>query len=352
MKIWRLLNKIGLDGFVIALLGVIVLAYYWPQPGVQEGLFSMPSFNFAGFSLPKVANYGVALIFFFYGLKLSPQQLKAGLYHWRLHVVIQAVTFIVFPLTILLVKTLAGASWDSLLWTGTFFLATLPSTVSSSVVMVSIARGNIPSAIFNASISSLLGVFITPLYMGLILSTTVEGFNLGYAVVQLSLQVLLPVALGIMLHPRFGALALKKSHLLKLFDQTVILLIVYVAFCDSFINNMFQGHSITQLLLLSLAMIVLFFVIYGITAFIGRILHFNREDNITALFCGSKKSLVHGTVMAKILFPGAPGIGLILLPLMIFHTLQLIATSIIAQRKLAQHKLSNPNAGAKLSQSF
>lgn len=342
MKMWQVLNKMGLDGFIISLLGVIVLAYYFPEPGVQEGLFNLPWLN-----LPKVANWGVALIFFFYGLKLSPQQFKAGLYHWRLHLVIQSVTFVLFPLIILLVKTLVGASWDSLLWVGTFFLATLPSTVSSSVVMVSIAKGNIPSAIFNASISSLLGVFITPLWIGLIISATTigsglsagvdlptaAGFSLGHAVFQLSLQVILPVVLGILLHPRFGALAIRNSNKLKLFDQTVILLIVYVAFCDSFINNMFQDHTIAQLLLLSLAMITLFFVIYAITAFIGRVLKFNREDNITALFCGSKKSLVHGTVMAKVLFPGVAGIGLILLPLMIFHTLQLVATSIIAQRK-------------------
>lgn len=339
MTIWRFFNKIGLDWFVLALVGVIALAYYWPEPGIQEGLFSIPIF-----SLPRIANYGVALIFFFYGLKLSPQQLKAGLTHWRLHIVVQSVTFVLFPITILLVKTAVGASWDSLLWTGTFFLATLPSTVSSSVVMVSIARGNVPSAIFNASISSLLGVFLTPLWMGLILTTGAEssavseGFSISHAVMQLSIQVILPVALGILLHPRFGALAIKKSHLLKLFDQSVILLIVYVAFCDSFINNMFQGHSAQQLLLLGLAMIALFFFIYGITAFIGKLMNFNREDNITALFCGSKKSLVHGTVMSKVLFPATPGIGLILLPLMIFHTLQLVAASIIAQKQAKKAK--------------
>lgn len=338
---WNFLKKIGLDGFVIAIIVTIVLAYYWPWPGVQESLFNLPWFN-----LTKIANYGVALIFFFYGLKLSPQQLKAGLYHWRLHVVIQSVTFIIFPLTILFVKTVTGGSWDSLLWVGTFFLATLPSTVSSSVVMVSIARGNVPSAIFNASISSLLGVFLTPLWMGLILSTGAEaspvgeGFSVSHAVVQLSLQVLLPVTLGIMLHPRFGAIAQRNSKHLKFFDQSVILLIVYVAFCDSFINNMFQDHSTIKLLLLSLAMVALFFFIYLITALLGRVLHFSREDNITAVFCGSKKSLVHGTVMAKVLFPGVAGLGLILLPLMIFHTLQLIAASIIAQRKLSQNCVS------------
>lgn len=319
--------KVGLDWFVLALVGVIGLAYLWPGPGVVEG----------SLSLQRLSGYGVSLIFFFYGLKLSPEQLRTGLANWRLHFVVQSVTFIVFPLLILLVKLIAGGSWDSLLWTGTFFLATLPSTVSSSVVMVSIARGNIPSAIFNASISSLLGVFLTPLWMGLVLGgggagSGDIGFDFADSVVKLAFQVLLPVALGILLHSRFGALANRNREKLKFFDQFVILLIVYVSFCESFANDMFAGIPVFTFLFLSLAMVVLFFIVFGITAGIGKLLKFSREDNITALFCGSKKSLVHGTVMAKVLFPGFAGAGVILLPLMIFHTLQLVAASIIAQR--------------------
>jgi sodium/bile acid cotransporter 7 len=320
---WNRLQKYGIDGFVLALIGSIVLAYVWPQPGVYKGVVS----------LPKVANYGIALIFFFYGLKLSPRQMKEGLANWRLHTVIQAVTFLLFPALVLLAKTVAGGTWDSPLWVGTFFLAALPSTVSSSVVMVSMARGNVPAAIFNASASSLVGVFITPLWMGLVLSTTAGGVDTGHAILELSGQVLLPVFLGMLLHKRFGAWAQRNARWLKLYDQTVILLIVYVSFCESFAGRMFQGQTFWGLLLLSVAMLALFFVVYGITALISKALRFNGPDTTAALFCGSKKSLVHGTVMSKVLFPGVAAVGVILLPLMIFHTLQLIAVSMIVHRR-------------------
>lgn len=317
------LQKYGIDGFVLALVGSIVLAYFLPQPGVYQGVVS----------LPKVANYGIALIFFFYGLKLSPREMKEGLANWQLHTVIQVVTFLVFPAVVLLARVTVGGTWESLFWVGTFFLAALPSTVSSSVVMVSMARGNVPAAIFNASVSSLAGVFITPIWMGAVLSTATAGVDTGQAILELSAQVLLPVFLGMLLHKRFGAWALRNARWLKLYDQTVILLIVYVSFCESFAGYMFKGQTFLSLLLLSVAMLALFFVAYGITALISKALHFNGPDTTAALFCGSKKSLVHGTVMSKVLFPGVAAVGVILLPLMIFHTLQLIAVSMIVHRR-------------------
>ncbi len=318
----RYLKTVGIDGFILALTGAILLAYIWPAPGIPD----------SPLKLHKVAGYGVSLIFFFYGLKLSPIQLKQGLSNWKLHIVIQVITFIVFPALIILFRKFAGGSSESLLWTGTFFMATLPSTVSSSVVMVSIANGNVPAAIFNASLSSLLGVIITPLWMGVVITTGTHTPDIGESIIKLSFQVLLPVMLGVLLHPKFGSIAARNRHNLKLFDQTVILLIVYVSFCESFANKMFSGYSFFSILLLCLAMTALFFLIYSVTSLTGKLLKFRKDDYITAVFCGSKKSLVHGTVMAKVLFPQMTGLGVILLPLMIFHTLQLIASSILAQR--------------------
>ncbi|MBN1989477.1 MAG: bile acid:sodium symporter [Bacteroidales bacterium] len=314
--------KLGLDTFVIALIGAIVLAYFWSAPGTYNG----------SITLHDVANYGVSLIFFFYGLKLSPEKFKEGLSNWRLHIVVQTATFIIFPLVVLFFMAILGSNGNRLFWIGTFYLAALPSTVSSSVVMVSIARGNVPSAIFNASISSLLGVFITPVWMGIILTSKGGNYDITNVVLKLSLQVLLPVVLGILLHPKLGTFAERNKGRLKLFDQSIILLIVYTSFCESFANKMFAGYSFAEILILGVAMIALFFLIYGIITLAGRMLHFSVEDHITAVFCGSKKSLVHGTVMSKVLFPGISGVGVILLPLMIFHALQLIAASIIAQR--------------------
>lgn len=318
----RLLMKMGIDGFVVLLVAMIFLAWLWPAPGAYDGAFN----------LGDIAEWGVSLIFFFYGLKLSPSKLKEDLSNWRLHVTIQVSTFLIFPLLIFLLMKLVPNVEDNLLWLGTFFLAALPSTVSSSVVMVSIARGNIPAAIFNASLSSLAGVFITPLWMEAVASPVDEHVALGSVFLKLTFQVLMPVVVGLMLHKRFGSFASRHREGLKRFDQSVILLIVYTSFCASFYNNMFDGYSFAEILMVTTAMAVLFFVIFFIVNFLSRLMRFSIEDRIAVVFCGTKKSLVHGTVMVKVLFPQSANVGVILLPLMIFHTIQLIIASIIAQK--------------------
>jgi sodium/bile acid cotransporter 7 len=207
--------------------------------------------------------------------------------------------------------------------------------------MVSIAEGNIPAAIFNASISSVIGVFITPLWMGMALSNSSGQVDLGSTIGKLTLQVLLPVVAGILLNPRLGQYAEKYRKQLKYFDQTIILIIVYTAFSESFARKMFSDLTITELLLFGIAMLILFFIAYGITTLCCKLLRFNREDSITAVFCGSKKSLVHGTVMSHVLFANSTMTGILLLPLMLYHALQLIVVSMIARKKAKQLKEKN-----------
>ena len=315
------LKNAGLDGFLLALVSSVILAYFWYEPGAYDGAVSLNS----------IGKYGVSVIFFFYGLKLSPTKLRAGLSNWWLHIVIQLATFIIFPTTALVVMFAAGGDADNLLWLGFFFLACLPSTVSSSVVMVSIAKGNIPAAIFNASISAIIGVFITPLWMGIFLATSSSGMDLGSVIISLILQVLAPVMLGMLLNRKFGKIADKHKNSLRIFDQAIIVTIIYCSFCESFANNMFSEFTIWGIILLGAAMVAFLFLVYGIVFATCKALHFNREDKITALFCGSKKSLVHGTVMSKVLFPHFTSVGIILLPLMLYHALQLMIVSVIAR---------------------
>ncbi|MCY7352640.1 MAG: bile acid:sodium symporter [Cytophagaceae bacterium] len=313
--------RAGFDWFLLALIGMILLAYLWPEVGNQKGAFS----------LSALANYGVSIIFFFYGLRLNPEKLRAGLSNWRLHLVVHLTTFVVFPLMLLACRGLFNTEHSALLWLGTFYLAALPSTVSSSVVMVSIAGGNLPAAIFNASVSSLIGVFITPLWMGVVLSSGTAGaYDVWGVIGKLTLQVVVPVVLGIALHRWLGGFAERYRQALRYFDQTIILLIVYTSFCESFARQLFEGYSASDILLLGAGMSGLFFLVYGLVYLTSNLLGFNREDRITALFCGSKKSLVQGSVMAKVLFP-AGSVGVILLPIMLYHALQLIAASILAQ---------------------
>lgn len=321
-KIKSFFSSIGLDWFLGAIIIMVILAYYFPEPGlIQEPI-----------SLEEIANYGVSGIFFFYGLKLSTDKLKQGLSNWKMHIVIQLTTFLLFPLLALVVKPLFADSDTQTLWLGIFYLAALPSTVSSSVVMVSIANGNIPAAIFNASISSLIGLFMTPLWVGLFIVADTGNFDAWSIIGKLCLQVLLPLIIGMLLNKRLGWFADKNKATLKNFDQSIILIIIYTSFCKSFALNLFDGLSVVELILLMIGLLALFFTVILITNFIGKILGFSKADNITVMFCGSKKSLVHGTVMSKVLFTQSSIVGIILLPLMIYHALQLIAASIMAQK--------------------
>lgn len=311
----------GLDWFLLALAGLVGLAYVYPGLGKDDGLLP----------LNTITTYGVSAIFFFYGLRLSPAKLKAGLHNWHLHLLIQGVTFLLFPVLVLAAQTFSDPAKQQNLWPGIFYLAALPSTVSSSVVMVSIAGGNMPAAIFNASISSLLGVFVTPLWMGWYLQASTGGLDFGPVIGKLMVQVLLPVVAGILLHTRLGKLAERHRQKLRIFDQIIILLIVFNSFSESFARRLFLGLTSADLLLLGISMVFFFLSVMGIIYLLGRLLQLNRPDNITALFCGSKKSLVHGTVMSRVLFPDAALAGLVLLPIMLYHALQLILASIIAQ---------------------
>ncbi|MBK9509547.1 MAG: bile acid:sodium symporter [Cytophagaceae bacterium] len=308
------------DNFILALIVVVTLAYFFPNFGTKE----------SGFPIDSVASLGVALIFFFYGLKLSPEKLKSGLKNWKLHVLVQLSTFLLFPIIILLFRPLAQNEHFQNIWLGFLFLAALPSTVSSSVVMVSLAKGNVPTAIFNASISGLIGILITPVWMGFFIKQSGNEYELSSIYLKLLFEILLPVVLGLSLQKFLGKYAQKYSAYLTTFDKSVILLIIYKSFAVSFSTGVFSSVKIKDLIFISVATFILFFVVYFVTGLLSKSLNFNREDQITAQFCGTKKSLVHGTVFSKILFPASMPLGIILLPLMIFHAFQLFVVSIIA----------------------
>jgi solute carrier family 10 (sodium/bile acid cotransporter), member 7 len=327
-KFLSTLSKVGLNGFFFLLIGTIVLAWLVPSWGIEQNPMH----------LPKIAEYGVSLIFFFYGLKLNPKSLIAGLSNWKLHLLVQISTFVLFPLTVLAMKWAFPVYFSTLLGLGIFYLAALPSTVSSSVVLVSIAGGNLPSAIFNASISSIIGIFITPLWMSGMLQKTLGGFDIGHTIFKLCLEVLLPVVLGLLLHKKLGRWAARYKVSLRNFDQFIILLIVFTSFCESFSGKMFDGFSLPELFLLGALMLIFFLLVFGLMDILSVWLGFNREDRITVIFCGSKKSLVQGAVMGKVMFPNQAMLGVVLLPLMLYHALQLLAGSTIAKAMGDKHK--------------
>ena len=301
---------------------MILLA--WLIPGIGE--------TESWYSLDYITTIGVSLIFFFYGIKLSPRQIIGGLNNYKLHLVVQLSTFILFPVLVIAALPFIKSDENHIMWLSIFFLAALPSTVSSSVVMVGIAKGNISGAIFNASISGLLGIIITPLWMGLFMDSETQGFNLLDAFTGLFIKILLPVIIGLTLHNKLGNIVLKNSKKLAWFDKIIILTIVYKSFSESFITGLFNTINTFDLSILAFSVIALFIVVYFSISKITSILKFSREDRITALFSGSKKSLVHGTVMSKVLFENMASQGIFIIPIMIYHAMQLIVISFIAQK--------------------
>lgn len=311
-----------IDLFIVYLFISILVAYFFPQLAIFEG----------GTVLDIITSVGVLLIFFFYGLKLSFGEIKSGLKNWKLHILVQLATFLLFPCLILAFRPLVGSYISEHTWLGFFFLAALPSTVSSSVVMVSLAQGNVPAAIFNASISGLIGVLITPLWMSLFLNFTQENVLLDvYS--GLIIEIILPVIIGLLLQKYWGTWAKTNSKYLSNFDKTIILLIVYGSFAHSFADGIFKSLSTSYLVGMFLGVVMLFIITYCLLLILSKyVLRFNREDQITLLFCGSKKSLTHGSVFGKFIFLNNPYMGLYFLPLMIYHAFQIFIITFIAQR--------------------
>jgi sodium/bile acid cotransporter 7 len=314
---------VRVDGFVLSIFLAIILAWLFPEWGG----------NASPLPLGQIGKAGVWLIFFFYGLKLGPDKLLPGLKNWKLHLLIQVSTFLIFPLLVLPFRFLAQTPQDQVVWLGFFFLAALPSTVSSSVVLVSLAKGNIPAALFNATISGLIGVIVTPLWLQPFGHDPHAEIPLSSVYYGLALGILLPVGLGLMLQKWLGHTARTYASPLATFDKSVILLILFHSFTQSFQSAVFDSVSWVTLGVVLFACLVLLGLIFQFTGLVSEKLGFSREDQITARYCGSKKSLVHGTVFAGFLFPAGMELGLILLPLVLYHALQLVVVGAIAQKQ-------------------
>jgi solute carrier family 10 (sodium/bile acid cotransporter), member 7 len=323
ISIFVLMNWKGFvpDTFVVGLVVMVLAA--WISP-----------FNDATAWIPlkEVIYWGITGIFFLYGAKLKPAELRRDMRNCRLHLLIQSTTFLLIPLLILSLYPLFAGSEYFTLWLALLFLGALPSTVSSSVVMVSIAGGNIPSAIFNASISGLIGLVATPLWMSFFLPASEESVAYGELTQQLIAQILLPVTVGLLANSWLSGFVTRHKSRIAWFDKFVIFLIIYKSFSAAFLSGVFTAVPNWLLLALSIGVILLFFLIYYGINTIAKRLQFNTQDRITALFCGSKKSLVHGSVFVLLLIPDAKLQSLFLLPIMIYHACQLLFTSIVSRR--------------------
>jgi sodium/bile acid cotransporter 7 len=318
-------RRFFLDWFLIALVVVVAAAVIWPEPGAKGGFLH----------IDWISTYGVAVVFLLYGMTLAPEKLRQGFAHWRVHITVQLGTFVLFPVVVLLFGLPLRSHLPPAAWTGFFYLAALPSTVSSSVAMTSLARGNVPVAIFNATLSSFIGVFLTPLLMAWFAATTGGSLPLGEVIMKVVLLILMPIILGQIGRRWFADWATNNMNWLKFVDRGIILAIVYGSFSDSMVAGIWSANDAGLLVEMIIGVIALFFIIFNLIKIPCRLFGFNREDTIACLFCASKKSLATGVPMAKLMFGATPTLGLIIAPLMLFHFFQLVIVSVIASRYAA-----------------
>lgn len=320
------------DTFTIMLIATVILASFFPVSGVAADYFGLAT---------KVA---IGLLFFLHGARLSRDVVIKGFLHWKLHLTILAATFILFPVIGLCAGVLVPGILPPALYAGVLFLCVLPSTVQSSIAFTSIAGGNVPAAICSASASNIFGMFLTPLLAGILLSAGGHaGFSLD-ALKSILLQLLAPFVLGQILQPWIGEFIRAKRKLLMPVDRGSILMVVYLAFSESVTEGLWRTISIRDLGVVIVVDVIILAVVLAITMFGNRWAGFSKEDEIAITFCGSKKSLASGIPIATVIFAGQ-SIGSIVLPLMLFHQIQLMVCAVIAQKYAdAAKKLQIENA--------
>lgn len=307
-----------LDRFLLAIICAAVIASLLPAQGVAVTVLDW---------LTKIA---VAVLFFVYGVRLKPDQALAGLKHWRLHLTILSITYLVFPLIGLSLQVLSPWLLSPALYAGVLYLTLVPSTVQSSINFTSLAKGNVAGAIVSASASNLLGVFLTPLLCWALMTTSGGVSFDPSSILDIVGQLLVPFLLG-QFSRRWTADWVAAHPRLKLFDNGVIVLVVYSAFSAGMREGMWTQTSWTSLLVVLGVCVVILAIMLGLTWWTARRLGFNRPDAIAIQFCGTKKSLASGLPMAGVLFAGQP-LGLLMLPLVLFHQAQLMACSALAGR--------------------
>ncbi|MFC0038304.1 bile acid:sodium symporter family protein [Actinomadura rayongensis] len=328
MRVSATLTRLRVDPYIAAILCSVGLAAMFPARGA------------AAVVLDWTGNVAITLLFFFYGARLSTSEALRGLRHWRLHAAITSVTFVVFPLLALACSLLVPTVLREPLYAGVVFLCVLPSTVQSSITLTSIARGNEAGAICSASLSSVLGVVLTPVLAAALMSAGGGGFSLG-SVGDIVVRLLLPFLAGQVAQRWIGDRVRAYRGQLSLYDRGVILLVVYTAFSLGVVQGIWHGLAARELGTLGLVIAGLLAVAMGVAALISRAAGFSREDQIAALFCGSQKSLASGLPMATVLFAGA-GVGTAVLPLMLYHQLQLLVCSWLAQRFATRRSVPEP----------
>ncbi|MDR0218732.1 MAG: bile acid:sodium symporter [Enterobacteriaceae bacterium] len=314
-------QKLRIDPFLLTLVTVVIIASLFPCEGEVKTVFQY------------LTTAAIALLFFMHGAKLSRDAVLAGIRHWRLHLVIFLSTFALFPILGMGLHFIVPQWISPTVYMGFLYLCVLPATVQSAIAFTSVAKGNVSAAICSASASSMLGVFLSPLLVSLLIQTQESGAHpdAWQGIKDIILQLMVPFIVGHLSRPLIVGWVEKHKKLVNMTDRSSILLVVYVAFSEAVVEGIWHKIDAVSLVMIGIVCCILLALVLTINIYSARLLGFNKEDEITIVFCGSKKSLANGVPMANVLFPAAM-VGIMLLPLMIFHQIQLMVCAVLANR--------------------
>ncbi|MGL6020082.1 MAG: bile acid:sodium symporter family protein [Gibbsiella quercinecans] len=313
------LQRLRIDKFLLVMVMVVIIASIFPCEGIWKVFFD------------RLTTVAIALLFFMHGAKLSRQAIMAGMGHWKLHLVVFLSTFALFPLLGLAMNLLVPGVMSPTVYLGFLYLCALPATVQSAIAFTSAAGGNVAAAVCSASASSILGVFLSPLLVGALMHTQDGNIDVWHAIGAIILQLMVPFVIGHLARPLIGKWVDRHRKMINITDRSSILLVVYTAFSAAVVEGIWHQIDGWSLLVILVMSLVLLTIVLVVNTYAARWLGFNTADEITIVFCGSKKSLANGVPMANVLFPVA-AVGAMVLPLMIFHQVQLMVCAVLAQR--------------------
>lgn len=310
------------DPMVRLLILALALAIAVPWPDTQQELGQW------------IANAAIFVLFFVNGLRLPRDEVARGVKDWRFHGALALWVFGAMLLGGWAIFQFGGSLLPPLLALGFLYLGALPSTIQSATVYTSMAMGNVAHAVVAAALLNILGVFVSAPLFALLAGSEAVAFH-GEVLVKIATVLLLPFALGQLLQPRFGRLVTDNPIVTKWTDRVPIAIAVYVAMSAAVNEGIWS--RIDGVAWFAALTAVFFYLAYATVGSwtVGGLLTKTREDHIAFLFAGTQKSLAMGAPLATLMFEPAVA-GIILIPLIAYHFIQLVIAAPIANRLAAQ----------------
>ena len=311
--------------FTLTLVAACVMAFLLPEPGATGGLLKSEI----------TVKISVALVFFLQGLNIRSRQILHSATRLRVLLFCQSWNYALAPAIMILLMLVASSWIHPGLRGGLLYLSVLPTTISSAIVLTGSYRGDAATSLFNATLSNLLGVVITPIWCIALFSEASNHFPpIGSLILKIAILVILPITIAQVIRPylRDRIEAWKPS--IRNSSNAMIVFIVYVSFSNSVVNGLWETLSWTSIAT-AFGFVCLFLLLVSSLVWTSSAIADNqKEQRIAAFFCGSQKTLATGAPMASIIFANqsAADQGLVLLPLILYHSLQILLASIVGPR--------------------